>query len=376
MSVDGEKLRLVRLALGWQQTDMARLLGMKQPNLSEMEGGTRQVPDHVVPILTFLTGFAPTFFFEPVKADVPSGSDLWYRKAKNKYRKTEESQAYCQLVFDTFEPLTASLRSRPPRLSRLTGCMPEEAAMHVRNALGVRPGAPLDNVAHLVESAGVRLIGIGKPLLRPNIINDDVASLASAVEPDDDFEAFSFWTRDGVPVIFARTDIPNDRYNWAIVHETIHLTMHSAHDGNIRRAEQEGQAGAQEAMLPRAALRDSFGSAHSVVRLSSLAARWNVSLKSMVLRAAEIGVLSDANKRYYLGAVNKGAGDLIHVRAQHPRFYRQMCELLFGKPVRVNELARRTGASRTFLQDVLEAHSGRPEDLASPSWPNEPEQLS
>jgi Zn-dependent peptidase ImmA (M78 family)/transcriptional regulator with XRE-family HTH domain len=364
MSVDGEKLRLVRLALGWQQTDMARLLRMKQPNLSEMEGGVRQVPEHVVATLTFLTGFSPTFFLEPVKADVPSGSDLWYRKAKNKYRKTEESQAYCQLVFDTFEPLTANLRARPTNLSRLKGCIPEEAAMHVRNALGVRPGAPLENVAHLVEAAGVRLVGIGSPLLRPNIISDEVAGLAKAVDPGNDFEAFSFWTKEGLPVIFVRTDIPNDRYNWAIVHETIHLTMHSSSDGNIRQAESEGQAGAKEAMLPSAALSDSFGAAHSVVRLASLASRWNVSLKSMVLRAAELGVLSEANKRYYLGAVNKGAGDSVQVRAQRPRFYRQMCELLFGKPIHLNDVARKTGASKNFLQDVLLAHSGRPEDLA------------
>lgn len=363
MRIDGEKLRLVRLALGWQQTDMARMLGIKQPNLSEMESGIRQVPESLVATLAFLTGFSPTFFSEPIRVDVPKGSDLWYRKTKYKYRKTDESQAYCQLVFDTFEPLTSKLQDRPARLSRLTGCSPEEAAIHVRNTLGVRPGVPLENVAHLVESAGIRLIGIGRPIIAPHVLDDEALLQKTPGDHNDDFEAFSFWTRSGLPVIFVRSDISDDRYNWAIVHELIHLTMHSSLDVNVKKAEAEGQAGAKETILPASALIGSFTDAQSVARLSSLASRWNVSLKSMVLRAAELGVLSDQSKRYYLGAVNKGAGSQISIRAQRPRFYRQMCELIFGKPVRVSELAKETGASKSFLLEVLNAHSGNKDDL-------------
>lgn len=378
MSIDGEKLRLIRQALGWQQKELADLLNLLQPHLSEMEAGVRPVPDHVTSTLHFLTGFSPKFFEQPVVADVPSGSDLWYRKPKNKYRKSDMTQAYCQLVFDVFEPLTKALKPRVPRLSRLTDCTPEDAALHVRNALGVRPDAPIENIANLAENAGVRLVGIGRPLLEPNATSPQVASIVR--EPDvDDFDGFSFWSKDNVPVIFVRTDIPADRYSWAIGHDLIHLVMHSSYHGSIKNAEMECQAGTRELKLPARVLRESFGQAHSITRLSSLASRWNVSLKSMIWRAAEIGILTEANKRYYLSIVNRGSGDTVQVGMQKPRFYRQMSELLFGKPIDLTLMTRATGASRQFLRAVLEAHSGRPEDLEDPvksSSSNEPPQLS
>lgn len=360
MTADGEKLRLVRLAMGIQQKEMADVLGIPQPNLSEMESSIRPVPEHVIVSLHFITGFSSAFFSKPISSDVPPGSEVWYRKKQDKYRKSAGSQAYCQLVLDTFEPLTKELKPRQPKLSRVTDCTYDEAAQQVRNALGVRMDAPISNITYLAENAGVRVIGIGQPILPSSI-----ADVASQSAPE--FEAFSFWSKDDVPVAFVRTDIPADRMNWALAHELIHLVMHSSYQGKTRTAEEEAQRGTSELLMPASVISDSFGGPHSVTRLCALSARWNVSLFSLVIRATELGLMTDANKRYYIGAVRKGAGESVHVRTQKPRFYRQMCEVLLGKPILLTPLARRTGASKRFLYDVLSAHGGLAEDLEDPT---------
>lgn len=360
MRINGDKLRLVRLAMRCRQNDMARLLDIPQPHLSAMENHARPVPESLVATLSFLSGFPADYLAEPLKAELPSSSALWYRKARDKYRKSEEGQAYCQLVFDAFEPLTGSLRRRPVAVTPVKGCSPQEAADHVRHALRIRRSVPIDNLTHLAELAGVRVIGIGSPTL-PRI--DAGSDLGSAEE--DEFAAFSFWTRDDLPVVFIRSDIAPDLYNWALGHELIHLVMHSGYIGNIRDAEREGQEGTSELLLPRDAMVDSFAVGTSVRQLCGIAQRWNVSLKAAVLRAAELEIMSEGNKRYYLGADRSGAGAGVRVGMQKPRFYRQMCEVLFGTPVRVSDVARRTRSSRALVRAVLSAHSGAPRNLDS-----------
>lgn len=358
MRVNGDKLRLVRLAMRCRQTDMASMLDIPQSHLSAMENHARPVPDSLISRLSFMSGFPLDYLAEPLRIELPSSSALWYRKARDKYRKSEEGQAYCQLVFDTFEPLTHSLSARPVMLRPIKDCSPIEAADHVRHTLKARRSTPIENLTFQAELAGVRVIGIGIPALATKDIE-----LGSSAEDGDEFEAFSFWTRDELPVVFIRSDIAPDRYNWALAHELIHLVMHSSYTGSIRDAERQGQEGTSELLLPRDAMVDSFASGTSVRQFCAIAQRWNVSLKSAVLRAAQLDIMNDGNKRYYLGADRNGAGAGVQVRRQKPRFYRQMCEVLFGNPVSPSEVARRIRSARTLVQDVLSAHSGAPENL-------------
>jgi hypothetical protein len=219
-----------------------------------MEGGIRPIPLAVAQKVSFLTGFSLRFLSTPVQENVPSGNFLWYRKQRHKYRKGEESQAYCQLVFDTFEPLTKQLRPRPSRLSNLVDCSPYEAACHVRNALNVRPGTPIENITILAESAGVRVVGIPNPTLIPTAKVEGMGQ----EESSDDFDAFSFWTPEKLPVVFIRSDLDKPHYNWAIGHELNHLVMHSNFHGNIRIAESEAQEANEELFMPESSIHDSF----------------------------------------------------------------------------------------------------------------------
>jgi Zn-dependent peptidase ImmA (M78 family) len=226
--------------------------------------------------------------------------------------------------------------------------------------LGIRPGVPLENIAILAENAGVRVVGIGSPILGVA----DLEDTPGVDEETDEFDGFSFWTPEGLPVIFVRTDIPRDRYNWAVGHELIHLVMHATHHGPTRQAESECQVGSKELFMPEERFKETIHIGGLTVRmLCSMAVHWNVTLESIVFRCAELDLITEGMKRYYMGAVNKGAGQDIPIRSQHPRFYRQMCEFLYSVPVDVSEVAKGTGASRKFVADVLSAHSGRPDSL-------------
>jgi len=362
MRIYGEKLRLVRLAMRWPQGGLAEVLGLPQTHLSQMETGARPVPERVANQVSFITGYAPSFFSAPIRSDVPRGSELWYRKSKNKYRKTEAAQAYCQLVFDTFEALATGLRPIRCRLSSLSDCAPDEAADHVRNALGLRSGIPISNLTLLAESAGIRIIGIERPTLEPYV--SEPLPMAGEVEEEDEFEAFSFWTTSRLPVVFIRSDLPADRYQWALAHELIHLVMHSSFHGEIRQAERDAQIGTGHLLMPEEAFRDTFPiDGKSVRAFIDLASIWNVSLESVIHRSFELSLIPERTRNYYLAHVRNGAGSQVRVLIQKPRFYRQMCELLFGKPLKVSDVAARTGASKRFIESVLVAHSGLPQDL-------------
>ena len=323
MRIDGEKLRILRQSMRCPQNVFADRLGVLQPHLSQMEGGGRNVPESVVTKLSFMTGFTPAYLERELRTHVPSGSNLLYRKKKNKFRRTEEAQSYCQLIFDVFEPLASELKSRPCLLSSDEFSDPEEAADIVRNALALRPGAPVTDLTFMAERAGVRVVGVPNPVLRSVVpLSVDELDLGE----DEDFEAFSFWWELKTPVVFIRADLPPDRFNWALGHELIHLVMHRSMHGDLREAEHEAQMGAKELFMPRRFVRDGFPAAGTTVRyLATLSKRWNVDLKSFVLRCAEIGLMTEANKRYYLGAASKGAGE--SVKSGLPSFYRELSEV-------------------------------------------------
>lgn len=347
--MNGEKVRLVRLAYGIPQNELAKHLGLKQPNLSEIEAGQRPVPEHVATSMQFLSGFSSRFFSQPIKASVPAGNKLLFRKSKNKYRESDGDQAYCQLVFDTFEPLTANLTQRSVKFSRVKGRDLVHTAEQLRNVLGVRPGSRIENPVFLAEMAGVRVIGIKATRLKPTAQSRLVTE---QFEGADEFQAFSFWS-DRLPVLFLNTAISPDRMNWALVHDLVHLMIHDEHSGDLKKIELEAQEVTKEVMLPAAHLNHGFRSGRVTLdRIMNMALIWNVSPASIVYRASELGLLP--SKGYFLKCVS----DLnFSIKFTKPRFYRQMCEVLFGRPL-VPQLSRELGVPKEFVRSVLKGHSG------------------
>ncbi len=358
----GEKVRIVRLALGLSQTELADQLGIKQSNLSAIEGGTRPLPELVKHKLSFISGFAPGYFETHFVTDVPATS-LWYRRSKEKYKRLDEMHPYCQLIFDTFEPLTLRLKPRQVKISRLSDLSANEAAGYIRQVLGIGPRVPVENITSMVELAGVRVIGVPDSAILPNA---DARNDANSLDKTDEnhFQAFSFWTQTGLPVIFVRSGLKPDVHQWAVGHEIIHLIMHHSHIGNVGDIERECQRATSELFMPESAISDLNISGNiRTTEISSIARRWNVSPFGTVIRLHELGLINDAQKRYHLASIKRGAGFNVLVKRSLPRFYRQMCEVLYGKPIDISRLSKDTRAPKRFLLDVLEAHNGRQEDL-------------
>ncbi|MBS1706755.1 MAG: ImmA/IrrE family metallo-endopeptidase [Armatimonadetes bacterium] len=349
MNIQGEKIRLVRLALGWPQRDLADQLGIHQPHLSEMEAGARSVPEHVATSLQFLTGFSFNYFTQPIRADVPLMSKLLFRRPKNKWRKSDGDQAYCQLVFDAFEPLTQKLAPRDLLFPRGLRLGPKQAAAYLRSVLVVRPDGRIENPVYLAERAGVRVVGVHGTRLNPERQPHVKISEYEHVEM---FHAFSFWSN-GLPVVFLRTDINPDLMNWALVHDLFHLLMHSNYTGDLKNAEMEAQEATEEFFLPEEPFKMGFAAGRaSLDRIMNLALHWNVSPMSIILRADKLGFMP--SKGYFLKCIRDQKFAIQHTK---PRFYRQMCEVLFGTPV-VPRTAIAIGMPKAFVRNIMIAHSG------------------
>jgi Zn-dependent peptidase ImmA (M78 family)/transcriptional regulator with XRE-family HTH domain len=342
------------------QKQLAEVLDVPQPHLSQMESGLRAIPASVGQKVLFMTGFSPSFFDDAPQFDVPSGS-IWYRKTKDKYRKSEANQAYCRLIFNVFEPLVKLIKAREPRLPRLTGCTPFQAASVLRSALGLNPSDAIENLTYLAEKIGVRIVSV------PEVNHLEGVGGISQLELDeepDDFRAFSFWTDNGLPVIFIRQGLANEIFQWDLAHELIHLVMHSYARGDVRKIEKECQLATGEFLVPEKYLKEMFPSGNATsVMLARIAKKWNVGFMAIVLRCESLKLLNDHQKRYHLSSIYRGTGNAVPVRVQKPRFYRQICEVIFGKPLDVTKVAKTTGVSKSLIREVLEAHSGNSDDL-------------
>ena len=73
-----ERVRHARLYLGWSQTQLAEMVGISQPAISQIEK-TGQVSGETLEAIASVTGFSPWWFQQGPLPDLPMGS-LRFRK--------------------------------------------------------------------------------------------------------------------------------------------------------------------------------------------------------------------------------------------------------------------------------------------------------
>lgn len=153
---------------------------------------------------------------------------------------------------------------------------PEAAAASVRATwrLGV---APIRNMIHLLEAAGVR-----------------VFSLAEQCRQVD---AFSLWWRGTTPYVFLNTMKSGEHSRFDAAHELGHLVMHKHGTHGGRDAELEADAFASAFLMPRDSVLAAAPRFASLDALIALKRQWGVSVSALNRRLHDVGVLSDWHYR-------------------------------------------------------------------------------
>lgn len=101
------------------------------------------------------------------------------------------------------------------------------------------------------------------------------------------------------PIIVLSPDRANDvfRHRFSAAHELGHLVLHGSQSAGDVALEREADRFAAELLTPKAVMANVLPRRLDFAKLGQLSDEWGVSIKSLVYRSREIGLLSDATAR-------------------------------------------------------------------------------
>lgn len=327
----GERLQIARDMANLTQAEVAEAAGIARETLSRWEKSFRNdVTSESVNRLALTLSFPVAFFKEPPTPGFADGS-LRFR-AKKSISKTELRRVrhHARMVRDTISAMSMKIRWAQPRIPQLQSGMDlEEVAALTRNALGLAPGSPIDNVTRSLERAGVAMVAFPWP-------------------DSSDHDAFSTWLEGAIerPLIVVNVIDSWERTRWSTAHEVGHLVLHRV--PSLNDEEQEAHDFANEFLFPEVALRSEWPQQATLSEILPLKHRWGMSISALIQHAYRSGLLTDTRR---VSLFRQMSARKWRERepgwewrlAEKPRALSRMAEISYGNPVDIDSLAKDSG---------------------------------
>lgn len=338
--IHGERVRQARELHRMTQGRLVEsVLDLTQPRLSRIEQGRSvvQVDDLLAAQLAAATGVTVDWL---ARAPAPSLAGLSpHFRARSRTTETTKASgmAWAELVNEVFAVLGDRTRPMAVLLDRLEDEDPRVAARKMRRSLGFGPLEPLPYLLVAVERLGVRLLGLPWR--------------------EDTIDAFCAWAG-RTPTVALSADVPGDRLRWNVAHEVGHLVLHTPPQQG-KDVEAQADAFAAELLTPLDALRMQMPEHPTLRTLTMLKSQWGVSVKSLVRRAKELGVVDDARATglyRQISARGWNKAEPGYVPQEKPRALRKMLEIATGRSDG-ETLAREMRWSRELADLVLDQHA-------------------
>lgn len=268
------RLRLARLRLGLTRTRLAAESGLSLRSLVEYENGERHPSGEGLERLATALSVPREFFERDPIEPVPVEAASFRKLSKATATRRDAVLATAALTLEFYAAIEQYFRLPTPDIPTLDKLAPEQAAELVRRqwSLGDRP---LTNLAHLLESKGVRLAAL----------NQDYG----------DIDAFCFY-RDAVPYVFLNTGKSAERQRFDLAHELGHLVLHGdveMETANSKAREADANAFAASFLMPGSAVLSQLMGGAGIERILAARSYWKVSAMAMTHRLHELGLLSD-----------------------------------------------------------------------------------
>ncbi|HLF78739.1 MAG TPA: ImmA/IrrE family metallo-endopeptidase [Dehalococcoidia bacterium] len=240
---------------------------------------------------------------------------------------------------------------QPASLPNLSGEPPRRAAQIARSTLGLSPDRPIPNVIHALEQRGVFVLAL--PIHLPGR------------------DAFSAWagTNPRFPVIVLSSGALGGRQRFTVSHEFDHI-LTPDYRGYSRIAEEGADSFASEFLMPDSGIRDELSSPLTIAKLAPITRRWGVSLQALVMRASQLGIISQRRaQQLYVELSTAGLARDEHpstsIRVEKPRAFRRMAEEMYGDPVDSRRLAADFNLPVPLAAAMIGAHATRSELVAT-----------
>lgn len=349
--MNGYRLRLARGLRRLTQTQLAERAGTSQATIAKLESGQLDASADLLERLTLQIGFPVAFLLGTDPMELPEGSLLLYRK-KAKLSKADQEHVYnlSQLALTAVAELRRRFKPIPKTFPLLCGSDPKRAAGLIRNALGLKPGAPVDRLVQRLEASGVVCLAL--PIS----------------EGCEGFDAFSALAGQETPVLAYHAGRPTDRVRMSVAHEAGHLALHGSAQLGPADAEAEAYGVAGELLLPSEELLSEMGSPLTVTELIRLKSRWGVSIAALIQRARQLERISvDQHKRLFIKLGKLGwrlsepASE--QLAPEKPRLLARMFESVFRGDTRA--FAESLGYPVSLVDALLAANGVGPSSSAS-----------
>lgn len=276
--INPRMLILARESRGLSQSELSKRLKISQGKLSKAEKGEQSIKDITLIDLARELKYPEQFFFQ----DTPSApvSHYYYRKKitipKKVMAKMESTIKIFRInidsLMDAIEWIDCSIPTFNP-----TEDLPEEIARKTRYLLKI-PDGPIDNLTNILERNGLLIV-------ETDLFNEKTDALSTISDK-------------GAHIIYLNERMPNDRQRYSLAHELGHMIMHFDIPSDSENVEPEADRFASEFLMPEKEIKNSLRNLN-FNKLGDLKRYWKVSMRSLVRRAKDLGLLDQQEYRNF-----------------------------------------------------------------------------
>ena len=262
---------------GFTQHELSHHIDVSQALISKIEMGILPVSIDILEKLSKGLSLPKSFFLREGQKYQPN---LHYRKKKKLNRKVlTQAAAEMNIHRLNVQRLLNSidLESDIPTLSVEEYGHPEEIARAVRSYWRL-PRGPVVQLFGLLESKGMMI-------LMCNFESEDI-------------DGRSMFTDEKHVIVFLNRNMPMDRLRFTVAHELAHVVMHLfTIVEDTRDIEKEANQFAAEFLMPAEEIKPQLMGRMSLTKLSDMKRYWRVAMSAILVRAKNLGVISNDQYR-------------------------------------------------------------------------------
>ncbi|MBI4929906.1 MAG: XRE family transcriptional regulator [Bacteroidetes bacterium] len=298
IQINPKMVVLARESRGISQKDIAEKLGTSPTFICKVETDSRTLSEETLGKMSKLLKYPADFFYQEGEAYIPMS--LNYRKRDHVSAKVlVPLEAQINLYRLHIESISEKLKLKEvnvPVLDLKKHETTEQVAKQLRKFWKM-PKGPVENLTELLEENGIIVISFDFGTER--------------------VDSRTIFTKDKLPVICVNKLHLADRQRFSLAYELGHLVMHTGTMPSFDRdISHEANMFAAGFLLPESEIkkdlsrqgRDPSSGGEkdiTVPLLGELKRKWKVSMQSLLFRAADLGFLTDNQKRYLLQQFNQ-----------------------------------------------------------------------
>lgn len=354
---DGDRLRQARqLALRTKQ-DVATAIGVSPAAVGQYEANAIAPRLELIAVLATTLDVLPEFFAAGRPQSKLESGDAFFRSLRATTAKQRaKATSFTEQVWELLNTIERHVRLPAIDLPDFEDSGLPQPSDPIAMARLIRQHWKLGSkpVSHLVRS----LESKGIVALLVPIAENEVARI-------DAFSTLAF----SRPMMVLSLDKADDvfRHRFTAAHELGHILLHRDHTAGDSALERQADRFAAEFLMPANVIRDELPERFDMRALALLSERWGVSIKALVYRSKELGLISDSSaRRAYIRLEQLSSTPAVALRpvrqypGEIPALLSKAVELASTRDVTIVSLARELAWKPSRVRLLLGEVDSRP----------------